>query len=691
MEIGSPGRAWPKAFTAVLCAGALVVSALAARPFVLDELALRRLASGNEAERWDAAAWLARRRCVRAIPALLAIPKEAPSSFAGVWPRYVAMALDKLVCPDAAQVVKALPMASRWEAWRIQATLDCGDRSDEALEAVAKQVGYEHLGIAPSSALGAFGRRAVPGLVGTIQGRGMEGSDLEHIWSHCVCLSLSAIGPAARDAIPELLRELARGPLEGTDWRKRDEVIDSQSAAAFALGSLGEDMLEVDGAILESPGAARRLGLFLAPEPKRAAAAEALARLSRLPGQAARVRAVIQCLEDGSRSEGLVHAGSEALSDTAENARNALLSVLAEIDAAPAALTGALRSHLRTGDDETRVLAARVLLGIEGQRDTAMAVLLELAAAEKTADVAATGAIRAIDALGEAGTAAGAATSLLERLLGAAEPAMRARAALALARIDPDAGMRTALKALFSWLDAEDVRLHTAVAEALGSLPASPAAVPLLTDLLARGDPEVRSYAVLLLLRVGVSDGPAIAALRSCIANPGDDIAPLAAFALHVLGDDSDELTLRAFSESSRPVLALLTDTLSRAEPTALDLQAYLSLLSWPEAKRAWQRAGNGAFLWSRLAIGSAPLPSRLVRLARDPSGNATMRLRAALAAARAGPAPRCGSVQPWPRRAPAPPPWISSPSCSTPRRPGAGPGCSPAPSLKSDPLASRI
>src|SRR2546426_9242765 len=311
----------------------------AVRPLVLDELAIRNLASSDETARNDAARWLGERRCARAIPALLAVPLEKGGSFAA----YVESALSQVITPEATQVLQALPAKQRKRFFWIEACLDSADRSDAALQAITRELGHETQGIAGLSALAAFGGRAVPHLISHYDGRGMEGSDLEHIWTHAACLSLAAIGPAAREAVPTLLRELERSVLANTDWQRRDAYIHPHDAAAFALDCLGEDMVEIDDANLDRPDpderaeAARRLVMFLAPEANRVRLAGAVASWSRLPDQAARVHAVVESLDAGETLESAARPLREALADAGAELRQAAQAVIAEMERAPEA------------------------------------------------------------------------------------------------------------------------------------------------------------------------------------------------------------------------------------------------------------------------------------------------------------------------------------------------------------------
>jgi len=242
---------------------------------------------------------------------------------------------------EAAQVLKALPAEQHKGFFWIAACLDSADRSDAALQAITRDLGHEAQGIAGLSALAAFGVRAVPDLISHYDGRSMGGSDLEHIWTQAACLSLAAIGPAARDAVPTLLRELGRSVLANTEWQRRDAYIHPHDAAAFALDCLGEDMVEIDEANLDRPdpddraGAARRLVMFLVPEGNRVRLASALASWSRLPDQAARVHAVVESLDAGETLESAARHLREALADGSAELRQAAQAVIAEMERAP--------------------------------------------------------------------------------------------------------------------------------------------------------------------------------------------------------------------------------------------------------------------------------------------------------------------------------------------------------------------
>src|SRR5262245_26360798 len=102
----------PRLVTALTLAGALVVAGLVARPLVLDELAIRKLASPDESARKEAAEWLARRECVRAIPALLALYKPGWRSSE---PDFLATALEALKVPRAAPILREAARSSKAE------------------------------------------------------------------------------------------------------------------------------------------------------------------------------------------------------------------------------------------------------------------------------------------------------------------------------------------------------------------------------------------------------------------------------------------------------------------------------------------------------------------------------------------------------------------------------------------------
>ncbi len=465
---------------------ALVVAGFALWPLAQEEWFLRRLESGDEAERQAAAKRLAEMGSVRAVPGLVRILKEKshvwgerfgsgqvlipifeltsdlPLTSTLVVDRATASTFDnalrRLLGPRAVPCLIDLladesdPVA----LWAISSLAAHGRRSDAALRALAAtlQGGNENRRCAAATALGGFGAAAVPPLVGAL------GDANARLRIHAAD-ALDEIGADAKAAIPALVERLA----------DREEVVRTQ--AAVVLVELGADIVPLLVARLDD----EELNLCLW---------------------------ALSLLKDmGPEAAAAVPALAKALSGSGDSIALLAMAALEAIGPAASPALPELMEVLRRGS----VTYAEFARGLARIGPASVPVII---AAWKGSDAGSRSCLA--HALGRIGPEAKAGVPLLAEALAHGDPYLRKVAAISLREIGPDA--RDAAPALVQAILSGSPQLRVLAAAAIARLdPSSNAGIPILVEALSSEVADVAYTAVEGLGKVGPDAASAIPVL----------------------------------------------------------------------------------------------------------------------------------------------------------------------------------
>jgi HEAT repeat protein len=384
------------------------------------------------------------------------------------------------------------------------------------------------------ASLGPGAKEAVPALVGALRSNevatggpvshwiGGESKEDEPI-RLAAAVALGAIGPGARDAVPELTRALS-----DTDARVRAE-------AAAALGAIGTGAAAAVAQLA-------RLSVEESDDRVADLACKALAgigelaildltRIVRGANSDARVRAVSALGGIGSRAFVAIPDLMRALIDRDEDIRTAAALALGKIGNGPeaAVVVPGLIDALKDSDRHVRQQAAEGLGKIGPRTDRIIPAL--------------SGAMRDMDR-----DVRYAASSALERIGMPAFPALQALlrdddsdvrddAALALSRLATVEGYnraegetadqarartKAARSALFAAIKGPDERTRTGASRALGYVGKD--IIPELIAALSDTSPLVRLHVVRALAVIGSEASPALASLRERLRDPDPDV-----------------------------------------------------------------------------------------------------------------------------------------------------------------------
>jgi HEAT repeat protein len=401
-----------------------------------------------------------------AVPQLIAIVKDAN---AAQRPQYM-MALEQIGGDPAA--LKAVAMAVLHDKDPVVRThalslLWMADpKSPDVLPQVRellKERASRNQALFLIGRMGPAGAGAVPDLIRMLK-------DPDPYLRPNVIGALGQIGPAAREAVPTLL-----GMLDQRDHMVRQNIIaylpyigtdDPKALVTAVLKGVDQDQDYLRGMVIDLLGAQGRAAAdavpFLLEELRRprwafqVQAATALRRIApergrqdgvplvqkwmRLPGtQLAAAGAVLRL--DPSNKEALeVLLG--ALKNDQDVPRQQAAEVLESVGPAARKAVPALREALRDRVPMVRVCAAAAVWQVAGDSDAAVPVLLEGLKAESVLYVRQ----QAARKLADIGPAAKAAVHLLLEASGNADRHLRALAAIALNKIDPDAAAKAGLR-----------------------------------------------------------------------------------------------------------------------------------------------------------------------------------------------------------------------------------------------------
>jgi HEAT repeat protein len=391
---------------------------------------------------------------------------------------------------------------------------------DEMVKAIGEQTsakgGDTHMGwfaVQQLSRMGEKGRPAVPGLVGILKDPGQEVRTAAF-----AAWALGAIGPAAADAVPALIKaidtEYKRPAKSWKPWYVHGFF-------AWALGRIGPEAKAAIPALVKvMEGRCAR---------SRPPAAWALSRMG--PEAISAKAALIKAL---GQKEGVVYHAARALAGIGEEVVPDLRAALAggRGAAGAARALGLMGPPARSaapelvkladsGDAGARAAAAEAL-GLLGAPDAASAAALGKLLGDGKLTVRHAAAI----ALGRAGAAAASAIPQLEKALADARPEVRRAAALALGETG-----KNAVPALRKALFGTDPLVRRCAARALGAIgpEAADAAGDLAKVLAEEEDATVRREAVWSLALMGPAGKPAAGAVEEARKKDADYVVRYAA------------------------------------------------------------------------------------------------------------------------------------------------------------------
>lgn len=286
--------------------------------------------------------------------------------------------------------------------------------------------------------------------------------------------SLGRMGPAAEEAIPDLIQVLG------------EENAPLRPAAVTALSAIGAGAVPALVAALNRQSPAIRSG-----------AADALGGIGAGATQA--IPALINLL--GDRDYEISHHAASALGRIGPAAVPALMQVAAREDGRVTGMAETVFSYLDAGPDLVHELAR--LLGSSGEKPCVRAF--------------------ATKALGRMQEKAKDAAPDLVRALGGENSEVRSAARWALGQIGP-----AAVPALREALKNDNVQVRSNAASALGSMgPAAEDAVPALAQALRDENPVVRIEAISALEKIQASSGAVVKALIRVLDGDKDDFVRL--------------------------------------------------------------------------------------------------------------------------------------------------------------------
>jgi len=296
--------------------------------------------------------------------------------------------------------------------------------------------------------------------------------------------SLGRMGPAAEEAVPELIQVLG------------EENDSLRSTAVTALAAIGTGAVPALVAALDHQGPAVRSG-----------AADALGSIG--AGSTEAIPALINLL--GDRDYEISHRAASALGRIGAAAVPALLQVAAKEDGRVTGMAETAFSYLNAGPNLIHELAR--LLGNNGEKSGVRAF--------------------AAKALGRMQEKARDAAPDLARALADENSEVRSAARWALGRIGP-----AAVPALREALKNNNVQVRSGAASALGSMgPVAQDAGPALTQALRDEDPVVRIEAISALEKTQASSWAVVKALIRVLDGDKDDFVRLnAARVLNKIG-----------------------------------------------------------------------------------------------------------------------------------------------------------
>jgi HEAT repeat protein len=268
--------------------------------------------------------------------------------------------------------------------------------------------------------------------------------------------ALGEIGPAARAAVPDLLKLLTV---------KEGEMHIAVYAALGALGKIGTDSQDAVAAVTTLAGsedplistAAKKALILMGNEGKKARLASAIRELAD-PHEDARLRAVQDLCSLGETAAPAIPALIAALED--ESVRRMIPDVLGAIGKGARSAKPDLVDTLQDDEWLVRLNALDALVKVGADPRIAVPAILPLLNDENE-DVR----FKAIIALGEFGPAAGQSRPALIAAMQAPNVSVRLNAAKSLGKIGPRNEVEPALRLALS---DRDVRVKEAAEEALG-------------------------------------------------------------------------------------------------------------------------------------------------------------------------------------------------------------------------------
>jgi HEAT repeat protein len=335
-----------------------------------------------------------------------------------------------------------------------------------------------------------------------------------------VLLAIENIGPAARAAIPDLVRIL------------RGDNAKLYGGAIDALGAIGRDSLEAAPVLID----------LLKGDDAAVAASAGLALARIIPDDVDGLRQVVPIL-------------IEALKDKRTQVRStAVVGLGLSGGAAVPALADLVKGHATDADSAWQAAAALELIGPPAQPSVAVLVDALQSPNEKVI-------IHAASALGTIGSEARPALPQLRKLLGRENSAIRAHAVRALGGLG--AAAQPAVSDLVKALKDRDSGVRREAARALGKIgPAARLAVPALLTAMNDTDGTVTMQAAMALGHIGPDAVPGLVSvlkdenLRHLAVMILADIGPAAKSAVEALA--SMELDPDVDREFRREVLLAL-------------------------------------------------------------------------------------------------------------------------------------